>query len=56
MIDGAVFLAAASDRTQMGKFAVRHRAEVPLEAFAEYFAVGFVNPVGGPVLGLGLIA
>ena len=56
MIDGAVFLAAASDRTQMGKFAVRYRAEVPLEALAEYFTVGFVNPVGGPVLGLGLIA
>ena len=39
----------------MGKFAVRYRAEVPLEALAEYFTVGFVNLVGGPVLGLGLI-
>ena len=56
MIDGTVFLAAAADRTQMGKFAVRHSAEVPLEALAKYFAVGFVDPVGRPVLGLGLIA
>ena len=40
----------------MGKFAVRHRAKVPLEAFAEDFAVGLVNPIGWPVLGLGLIS
>ena len=54
MIDGAVFLAAASDRTQMGKFAVRHRTQVPLEALAKYFAVGFVDPIGWPVFGLRL--
>ena len=56
MIDGTVFLTAAADSKQMGKFAVRHSAEVSLEALAEYLAVGFVNPVGRPVLGLGLIA
>ena len=56
MIDGTVFLTAAADSTQMGKFAVRHSAEVPLEALAEHFAVGFINPIGRPVLRLGLIA
>ena len=56
MINSTVFLAAAADSAQMGKFTVRHRAEVPLEALAEDFTVGFVNPVSGPVLGLGLIA
>ena len=39
----------------MGKFAVWHSAQVPLEALAKDFTVGFVNLVGGPVLGLGLI-
>ena len=51
-----MFLAATADSTEMGKFAVRHRAQVPLEALAKNFAVGFVNPVGRPVLGLRLVA
>ena len=34
MIDGTMFFAASADSAQMGKFAVRHRAEVTLEAFA----------------------
>ena len=56
MINGTVFFAATADGTQVGKFAVRHRTQVPLEALAKYFAVGFVDPVGWPVFGLGLCA
>ena len=56
MIDGTMFFATSADGAQMGKFAVRHRAKVPLESLAEDFAVGFVDPIGWPVLGLGLIA
>ena len=44
MVNGTVLFAATADCTKVGKFAVRHCTQVPLEVLAKYFAVGFVDP------------
>ena len=54
MVNGTVLFAATADCTEVGKLAVRHCTQVPLEALAKYFAVGFVYPIGWPVFGLRL--
>ena len=46
---------ASPDGTEVGEFAIGYCAEVALVSLAQYFAMGLIDPIRGPVFGFGFV-
>ena len=51
MVNGTVLLATSSDSTEVGEFAIREAAGIPLVALAKDLPMSLENPVAWPIFG-----